>query len=51
MRWLIESYTVVLAYLAVTSFGWYVDYRIGLSLAVCLPVAFALGRGSALDHR
>lgn len=51
MRWLIESYTVVLIYLAVTGAGWYVDYRIGLSLAVCLPVAFVVGRGSALDRQ
>ncbi len=49
LRWLIESHTVVLAYLGVSAFGWWVDYRIGLSLAVCLPVAFAVGYGAAQE--
>lgn len=49
MHWLIENYTVIVAYVGLTAFGWWADYRIGLALAVLLPLAFILGRGSAGD--
>ncbi len=51
LAWTVESYTVTLIYAAVTAFAWHHDVRIGMALGICLPIAFALGRGSVSDHR
>lgn len=50
MRALLSNYTVLLVYGAVTTFAWYYDVRMGMALAIGLPVAFVMGRESVEEH-
>lgn len=51
LRWLAESYTVVILYVLIAGLGWHYDVRMGMALFVLLPIAFVLGRGSVLDDQ
>ena len=50
MRALLSNYTVLLIYLAIAASAWYYDVRMGMALAIGLPVAFVMGRESMRDH-
>lgn len=50
MRMILSNYTVLLIYGAVTALAWYADVRMGMALAIGLPVAFVMGRESVRDH-
>lgn len=50
MRLIFSNYTVLLIYGAITASAWYYDVRMGMALAIGLPIAFVMGRESMKDH-